>query len=150
MNKKIISIASIIFAVIFVGIFIVVWGNTRSIIKQESDALNTVYATQYDFDISVFDNRVVTVDTIENLISNISQSGYSQSVKLKFYKYNGAGTEPTLIGVEDNYKDYSSIISIVQGTIGTIDANGNNQIRTSLSVTNTNGVVDGILLSDDK
>lgn len=147
MNKKIISIASIIFAVIFVAIFLVVWQRTQGLIKQEADTLNAVYSTEYDFDISMFENRVVTKDTIVNLATNIANSGYSQSIKLRFYNYN-SGT-PSLIGSDADYSNYDALANSILNNLNSIDTNKNGQIRTSLIAVNENGVIDGIVLSDD-
>lgn len=147
MNNKILSIASIIFAIIFVAIFMVVWGNTRDIIQTEANEMDTLYASEYDFDIAIFNDRVVSNDTLVNLAYNIADSGYSQSVKLKFYEDNG-GTQ-ALIGNDATYNNYSAVPSELRSALEHIDSDGNDQVRVTLTATNENGVIDGLLIMND-
>lgn len=147
MNNKLLSIASIIFAIIFVAIFMVVWGNTRDIIQTEANEMDTLYASEYDFDITTFNDRVVSNDTLVNLAYNIADSGYSQSVKLKFYEDNG-GTQ-ALIGNDATYNNYSAVPSELRSALERIDSDGNDQVRVMLTATNENGVIDGLLIMND-
>lgn len=147
MNNKLLSIASIIFAIIFVAIFMVVWGNTRDIIQTEANEMDTLYASEYDFDIATFNDRVVSNDTLVNLAYNIANSGYSQSVKLKFYEDNG-GTQ-ALIGNDATYNNYSAVPNELMSALERIDSDGNNQVRVTLTATNENGVIDGLLIMND-
>ena len=147
MNNKLLSIASIIFAIIFVAIFMVVWGNTRDIIQTEANEMDALYASEYDFDIATFNDRVVSNDTLVNLAYNIANSGYSQSVKLKFYEDNG-GTQ-ALIGNDATYNNYSAVPSELKSALERIDSDGNDQVRVTLTATNENGVIDGLLIMND-
>ena len=147
MNNKLLSIASIIFAIIFVAIFMVVWGNTRDIIQTEANEIDTLYASEYDFDIATFNDRVVSNDTLVNLAYNIADSGYSQSVKLKFYEDNG-GTQ-ALIGNDATYNNYSNVPNELMSALERIDSDGNDQVRVTLTATNENGVIDGLLIMND-
>lgn len=147
MNNKLLSIASIIFAIIFVAIFMVVWGNTRDIIQTEANEMDTLYASEYDFDIATFNDRVVSNDTLVNLAYNIANSGYSQSVKLKFYEDNG-GTQ-ALIGNDATYNNYSAVPNELMSALERIDSDGNDQVRVTLTATNENGVIDGLLIMND-
>lgn len=147
MNNKLLSIASIIFATIFVAIFMVVWGNTRDIIQTEANEMDALYASEYDFDIATFNDRVVSNDTLVNLAYNIADSGYSQSVKLRFYEDNG-GTQ-ALIGNDATYNNYSAVPSELRSALERIDSDGNNQVRVTLTATNENGVIDGLLIMND-
>lgn len=147
MNNKLLSIASIIFAIIFVAIFMVVWGNTRDIIQTEANEMDALYASEYDFDIATFNDRVVSNDTLVNLAYNIADSGYSQSVKLKFYEDNG-GTQ-ALIGNDATYNNYSAVPSELRSALEHIDSDGNDQVRVTLTATNENGVIDGLLIMND-
>lgn len=147
MNNKLLSIASIIFAIIFVAIFMVVWGNTRDIIQTEANEMDALYASEYDFDIATFNDRVVSNDTLVNLAYNIADSGYSQSVKLKFYEDNG-GTQ-ALIGNDATYNNYSAVPSELRSALERIDSDGNDQVRVTLTATNENGVIDGLLIMND-
>ena len=147
MNNKLLSIASIIFAIIFVAIFMVVWGNTRDIIQTEANEMDALYASEYDFDIATFNDRVVSNDTLVNLAYNIANSGYSQSVKLKFYEDKG-GTQ-ALIGNDATYNNYSAVPSELRSALERIDSDGNDQVRVTLTATNENGVIDGLLIMND-
>lgn len=147
MNNKLLSIASIIFAIIFVAIFMVVWGNTRDIIQTEANDMDALYASEYDFDIATFNDRVVSNDTLVNLAYNIANSGYSQSVKLKFYEDNG-GTQ-ALIGNDATYNNYSKVPNELMSALERIDSDGNDQVRVTLTATNENGVIDGLLIMND-
>ena len=147
MNNKLLSIASIIFAIIFVAIFMVVWGNTRDIIQTEANEMDALYASEYDFDIATFNDRVVSNDTLVNLAYNIANSGYSQSVKLKFYEDNG-GTQ-ALIGNDATYNNYSKVPNELMLALERIDSDGNDQVRVTLTATNENGVIDGLLIMND-
>lgn len=147
MNNKLLSIASIIFAIIFVAIFMVVWGNTRDIIQTEANEMDALYASEYDFDIATFNDRVVSNDTLVNLAYNIADSGYSQSVKLKFYEDNG-GTQ-ALIGNDATYNNYSAVPNELMSALERIDSDGNDQVRVTLTATNENGVIDGLLIMND-
>ena len=119
MNNKLLSIASIIFAIIFVAIFMVVWGNTRDIIQTEANEMDALYASEYDFDIATFNDRVVSNDTLVNLAYNIADSGYSQSVKLKFYEDNGGSQK--LIGNDATYNNYSAVPNELMSALERID-----------------------------
>lgn len=147
MNNKLLSIASIIFAIIFVAIFMVVWGNTRDIIQTEANEMDALYASEYDFDIATFNDRVVSNDTLVNLAYNIADSGYSQSVKLKFYE--DASTGPELIGNSATYNNYSAVPDKLRSALERIDSDGNDQVRVTLTATNENGVIDGLLIMND-
>lgn len=147
MNNKLLSIASIIFAIIFVAIFMVVWGNTRDIIQTEANEMDAIYASEYDFDIATFNDRVVSNDTLVNLAYNIADSGYSQSVKLKFYEDTG-GTQ-ALIGNDATYNNYSAVPNELMSALERIDSDGNDQVRVTLTATNENGVIDGLLIMND-
>lgn len=147
MNNKLLSIASIIFAIIFVAIFMVVWGNTRDIIQTEANEMDALYASEYDFDIATFNDRIVSNDTLVNLAYNIADSGYSQSVKLKFYEDNG-GTQ-VLIGNDATYNNYSAVPDELKSALERIDSDGNDQVRVTLTATNENGVIDGLLIMND-
>ena len=147
MNNNILSIASIIFAIIFVAIFMVVWGNTRDIIQTEANEMDALYASEYDFDIATFNDRVVSNDTLVNLAYNIANSGYSQSVKLKFYEDNGRSQK--LIGNDATYNNYSAVPDELRSDLERIDSDGNDQVRVTLTATNENGVIDGLLIMND-
>lgn len=147
MNNKLLSIASTIFAIIFVAIFMVVWGNTRDIIQTEANEMDALYASEYDFDIATFNDRVVSNDTLVNLAYNIADSGYSQSVKLKFYENNGGSQ--ALIGNDATYNNYSAVPSELRSALERIDSDGNDQVRVTLTATNENGVIDGLLIMND-
>ena len=147
MNNKLLSIASIIFAIIFVAIFMVVWENTRDIIQTEANEMDALYASEYDFDIATFNDRVVSNDTLVNLAYNIANSGYSQSVKLKFYEDNGGAQ--ALIGNVATYNNYSNVPSELRSALERIDSDGNDQVRVTLTATNENGVIDGLLIMND-
>ena len=147
MNNKLLSIASIIFAIIFVAIFMVVWGNTRDIIQTEANEMDALYASEYDFDIATFNDRVVSNDTLVNLAYNIADSGYSQSVKLKFYEDNGGSQ--VLIGNDATYNNYSAVPDKLRSALERIDSDGNDQVRVTLTATNENGVIDGLLIMND-
>lgn len=147
MNNKLLSIASIIFAIIFVAIFMVVWGNTRDIIQTEANEMDALYASEYDFDIATFNDRVVSNDTLVNLAYNIANSGYSQSVKLKFYEDNGRSQK--LIGNDATYNNYSAVPDELRSDLERIDSDGNDQVRVTLTATNENGVIDGLLIMND-
>lgn len=147
MNNKLLSIASIIFAIIFVAIFMVVWGNTRDIIQTEANEMDALYASEYDFDIATFNDRVVSNNTLVNLAYNIADSGYSQSVKLKFYEDTSTG--PELIGNDATYNNYSAVPDELRSALERIDSDGNDQVRVTLTATNENGVIDGLLIMND-
>lgn len=147
MNNKLLSIASIIFAIIFVAIFMVVWGNTRDIIQTEANEMDALYASEYDFDIATFNDRVVSNDTLVNLAYNIANSGYSQSVKLKFYEVDGGSQK--LIGNAATYNNYSAVPNELMSALERIDSDGNDQVRVTLTATNENGVIDGLLIMND-
>lgn len=147
MNNKLLSIASIIFAIIFVAIFMVVWGNTRDIIQTEANEMDALYASEYDFDIATFNDRVVSNDTLVNLAYNIADSGYSQSVKLKFYEDDGVSQK--LIGNDATYNNYSKVPDELRSALERIDSDDNDQVRVTLTATNENGVIDGLLIMND-
>ena len=110
--------------------------------------MDALYASEYDFDISTFNDRVVSSDTLVNLAYNIADSGYSQSVKLKFYRDTSTG--PELIGNSATYDNYSdSVANELKLALESIDSDKNNQVRVTLTATNENGVIDGLLIMND-
>lgn len=88
MNKKIISIAGLIFALIFVGMAFLMWSNSQSILRQQFDHINSIRRTEVPFDSTLFDNRVVTADSIKNITKEIETN--VTSGRLKIYEDKGS------------------------------------------------------------
>lgn len=119
MNKKIITIAGIIFALAFVSIFLVIWCNTNDVIKTQANAINELYAADAPFDVSLFDNQIVTGRTLKNFESDMEKNQFTRSFKI--------------YDISDN--------------IGTSSIEDNKIYRTYLHE-NDNGVIDGITYED--
>lgn len=86
MNKQLLTTASIIFAVVFVAIFIFMWSTSKSLITTSIDDINNLYSTSTTFDTSLFDNTLVSGQTIRNLaieVQNDKQSTGAINVELK-------------------------------------------------------------------
>lgn len=107
MGKKIISIAGIAFAIVFVAVFIFVWSTSQSIIKGEASQINEMYYAEVPFDTNLFDNKVVSKESIINLAEDIGNTGFTRSTKLFFY----TGTkeqDPQEFGMLGDKSEYAS------------------------------------------
>lgn len=95
MNKKIISIAGVLFALGFVGIFYMMWSNSQSVLRLEINAANSLYRTELPFDITLFDDRVVSGRSLKNIVeetnSSIMSNENQSTDRLKLYQYSDSG-----------------------------------------------------------
>lgn len=73
MDDKIQTVFGIIIAVVFVGILTTTWNNATSIMRAETTTINKIYDTEVSFDISLFDNTLVSGRTINNLSNELSK-----------------------------------------------------------------------------
>lgn len=82
MNKQLLTTASIIFAVVFVAIFIFMWSTSKSLITTSIDDINSLYSTSTAFDTSLFDNTLVSGQTIKNLDAELKNNTSTGSIKV--------------------------------------------------------------------
>ena len=82
MNRKIIVIAGVVFATAFIGVFLFIWSSTKTVIGIQADEVNSLYASETAFDMSVFDNRLVSGRSILNLKEEIETDTTAYSLKL--------------------------------------------------------------------
>lgn len=88
MGKKLVSIAGIIFAVVFVAVFLFIWSKSSNIFKTQMDSINSLYESELPFDMSLFNNRVVSGNTLNNFATDLGKSAYTTTAKLSFYDSN--------------------------------------------------------------
>lgn len=142
MDKKITTVAGISFALAFVAVFLIVWSTSQSIVHKEVQEMNSLYAADAPFDTSLFDNKVVTGQSIMNMASDMAMTSYTNSIRLFWYDYSAATDTYTLIGGDKSaYVDYTGLVSgALRGSIV-----ANKEYRTFLHY-NDNGIVDGIAI----
>ena len=122
MSRKIISIAGIVFSLIFIAIFLIIWNTSRSVVKSEVNEVNSMYATEVAMDLSIFNNKVITGQTILNFVDN-QQTAAGVAMKLKFYKNNGGTvTELTDADMQSaDFLDKEYLIEVHRNVNGGID-----------------------------
>ena len=101
MNKKLISIAGIIFALVFVGIFIYIWVSSSNLIRLQSDNINQLYKSDAPFDTALFDNKVVTGQSLQNFLIDVDSTPL-----LRNYKIYINGSEADSFGLTVQYRTY--------------------------------------------
>ena len=82
MNRKIIVIAGVVFATVFIAVFLFIWTSTKVVIGTQADEMNSLYASETAFDMSVFDNRLVSGSSILNLEEELEADTTSYSLNL--------------------------------------------------------------------
>lgn len=92
MSKKLITIAGIVFALSFAVVFITIWMSTQAILNREASDRDSLFRADLPFDTSLFDNRVVTGESLINLLDDLTKSGNVYSAQLKF-KRKGTSRE---------------------------------------------------------
>ena len=105
MNKQLLTTASIIFAVVFVAIFIFMWSTSKSLITTSIDDINNLYNTSATFDTSLFDNTLVSGQTIKNLNAELENNKTTGDIKVNLK----VGTDGNISNV-DVGKTYRSTL----------------------------------------
>lgn len=105
MNKQLLTTASIIFAVVFVAIFIFMWSTSKSLITTSIDDINNLYNTSATFDTSLFDNTLVSGQTIKNLDTELENNKTTGAIKVNLK----VGTDGNISNV-DVGKTYRSTL----------------------------------------
>lgn len=105
MNKQLLTTASIIFAVVFVAIFIFMWSTSKSLITNSIDDINNLYNTSATFDTSLFDNTLVSGQTIKNLDTELENNKTTGAIKVNLK----VGTDGNISNV-DVGKTYRSTL----------------------------------------
>lgn len=105
MNKQLLTTASIIFAVVFVAIFIFMWSTSKSLITTSIDDINNLYSTSTTFDTSLFDNTLVSGQTIKNLNAELENNKTTGAIKVNLK----VGTDGNISNV-DVGKTYRSTL----------------------------------------
>lgn len=89
MSKKMISIAGLMFSLIFVGMLLMMWANSQSILRMEVESAGSVHSTQLPFDITLFDNRIVSKNSLLNIVEEVNSTPIGRSTvstgKFKLY-----------------------------------------------------------------
>lgn len=67
MDRKILHVAGVTFAVVFIAIFITMWQTSSKIVGKSVAEMNSLYSSQYAIDLSLFDGKIVTKETVNNL-----------------------------------------------------------------------------------
>ena len=111
MNSKIIHVASITFALIFVALFLLLWARSSHILGMSVQEMNSLYSTDYAIDLSLFDGTVVTEATTKNLEKEIEN-----------LKHIYAGLEVDIIGAGEVYD--ASLIENENGIVTKIEFKG--------------------------
>lgn len=83
MDKKLVSIVSIVMAIVFVGVFIVVWDISKDIIGLQQESIKELYRSDVAFDISLYDNKLVSGSSIINLKAELNSIGYTNSLDIE-------------------------------------------------------------------
>lgn len=122
MDRKMVSIAGVIFSLAFIAVAFLMWSNSQSILRTQFDHINSIRRTEVPFDTTLFDNRVVTKRSIENLVAELNTSALNGGLKV----YQGEGDSVTEINL-------SSLTGV--------------QYRTELHY-NDNGGIDGITVKE--
>lgn len=112
MNKKIITIAGIVFSIIFVAVFIFVWSTSKNVISMEAENLNALYRAEVAFDISLFDNKLVSGQSVKNLQADMDKTGYTHSLNIKL--------EPSASSLNANKTYRSTLVFNTNGTLSKI------------------------------
>ncbi len=81
MNRKLMSIASIIFALAFVAIFLIIWMSANNIIKTQADEISSLYKADAPFDTSLFDDKLVSGATLKNFIEDMNSNTFTRGYK---------------------------------------------------------------------
>jgi archaellum component FlaF (FlaF/FlaG flagellin family) len=76
-NQKILTIAGIIFALIFVGVFYVGWNSANQALRHTAEDLQSLYKAEAPFDVTLLYDRRVSGATIRNLVANVNTPGSS-------------------------------------------------------------------------
>lgn len=101
MGEKMVHIAGLAFALVFVAIFAFMWGTGRDLLGMSTKEAQDLYTTGYSFDVSVFDGTLVTGRSMKNLQVELDAIGNANSFKVDI--------EPTVDSLEDK-KVYRSIL----------------------------------------
>lgn len=111
MNIKILQVASVTFSMVFVAIFIILWSRSSAILGMSVQEMNSLYATDYALDLSLFDGTVVTSSTVDNLEAEIDS-----------LRYIYAGLEVEKNGVAETYD--ASLVENENGIVTKIEFTG--------------------------
>lgn len=95
-DKKILAIIGIIISIVFVGLFISIWNNSSNIIANQAREVNNLYKAEVAFDISLFDNKLVSGNSVINLREHMNNIGYTHSLNIKI--------EPSVIDSDKTYR----------------------------------------------
>lgn len=95
-DKKILVVMGIIISIVFVGLYISIWNNSREIISNQADDINRLYKAEVAFDISLFDNKLVSGNSVINLKEHMNRIGYTHSLNIKI--------EPSTIDGDKTYR----------------------------------------------
>lgn len=82
MGEKMIQIAGLVFALVFVAVFAFLWGTGSDLLSLSTQEAQDLYNTGYSFDTSMYDNTLVTGRTMKNLQKELDALGYSNSFKV--------------------------------------------------------------------
>lgn len=104
MNRQILTVVGIIFAVTFVALFIGIWGTSQRLIATSIDDINELYEAETTFDVSLFDGTLVSGKTINNLYNEIEdrKASYALSVTLKLKDNSGSESNYSLGAVNED------------------------------------------------
>lgn len=112
MDKKIISIAGIVFSIVFVAVFLFVWSSSNTVISMSVEGINELYRAESAFDISLFDDKLVSGQTMKNLQEDMDRTGYTSSLNVKI--------EPAANTLDSN-KTYRSTLYISDTGNGSVE-----------------------------
>lgn len=82
MDRKIITVIGIVIAVAFAGLYISIWNSSSSLIGVQADSVNQLYRAEVAFDISLFDDKLVSGNSVINLKEHINRIGYTHSLDI--------------------------------------------------------------------
>lgn len=111
MDKKLVSIVSIIMAIVFVGVFIIAWNISKDIIGIEYDSVKELYNSDVAFDISLYDNKLVSGASVINLKEELDSIGYTNSLKIEI--------NPSSVDANKTY--YSTLGYNINGLVDSIN-----------------------------
>lgn len=133
MDKKILEIAAIVFALGFVMVFLIIWRTSQSIVSSEVNELNSLYGTNVAFDSNLFDNKAMTGQSIINFIDELANGRYLYT---KLYVYDKA-TGQAIVRISD-YANPGSALNLIKNKV-----ESNSEYRTFLHY-GESGAIDGI------
>lgn len=102
------AIISVIFAIVFVGIFAIMWISSTNSLGMEIQEVNSLYTEQYPIDVSMWDGTTITGKSVASLKKEINNNArYSTSIVL-----NGADSINTTSKYSSSISENNGILYI--------------------------------------